>query len=104
MAGWLEGIEEAAFRPALGGHIFMAPNPWLVGRPRYYLVTDEQKAVIGPCLRKRSKLVLLIAPLTMLVALPLFFLMLGSLPRISPIVFGFIFGVLIVLPMLRLKA
>lgn len=100
MAGWLEGIEEGAFRPASGGHIFMAPNPWLFGRARYYLVTDAQKAVIGPLVRKRAKVALLAAALTMLIALPLVFFFVLSGPRISPLLFGLGFGVLIMLPML----
>jgi hypothetical protein len=100
MAGWLEGIEEAAFRPASSGHIYMSPNPWLFGRSRYYLVTDAQKAMIGPLLRKRGKVALVVTVLTMLIAVPLFFVLHGSLPRISPILFGLSFGVLIMLPML----
>lgn len=71
MAGWLDGIEEAAFRPAPGGHIFISPNPWFIGRPRYYLVTDAQKAVIGDCLRKRVRFAMVFSLLSFVVVLAL---------------------------------
>lgn len=102
MAGWLEGIEEAAFRPAPGGgHVFMSPHPWLLARPRYYLVNDAQKAAIGQYVRKRARLALLFAPIAIvLIALFAILLVYGGLPRLPPILVGIAFAAVLVLPML----
>jgi hypothetical protein len=102
MARWLDGIEEAAFKPAAGGFIFASPHPWLLGRPRYFLVSDAQKAAIGALLRARAKLVFLVAAVTLLIVLPILMLLLasGGLPRVTPMVTGALFGVLVFLPIL----
>jgi hypothetical protein len=52
MAKWYENANDASFKPVPGGFVFQSPNPWLFGRPRYYVVNDEQKAAIMPILRR----------------------------------------------------
>jgi hypothetical protein len=34
---------EVLFRAAEGGHVFRAPNPWIVGDARHYFATEAQK-------------------------------------------------------------
>lgn len=46
MPRWYECANEASFKSAPGGHVFQAPSPWMVARPRYYLVNDAQKAAL----------------------------------------------------------
>jgi hypothetical protein len=43
MPRWYECANEASFKLASGGHVFQAPSPWMLARPRYYLVSDTQK-------------------------------------------------------------
>jgi hypothetical protein len=44
MPRWYESANEASFKLTAGGHVFQAPSPWMFARPRYYLVSDAQKA------------------------------------------------------------
>jgi hypothetical protein len=37
------GMENALFKPVPGGYLYRAPNPWLFGAARYYVVSDAQK-------------------------------------------------------------
>jgi hypothetical protein len=101
MARWLEGIQEAAFRPAAaGGHIFMSPHPWLFARPRYYLVNNVQKATIVEYLRRRALLALWFIPVAfVLIAVFFGLLAYGALPRLSPILAGVSFAAVLFLPM-----
>lgn len=46
MARWYEAANESSFKPIAEGHVFQAPSPWMLARPRYYTVTDAQKADI----------------------------------------------------------
>lgn len=48
MARWYEAVNQASFKSAPGGYVFQSPNVWMFGRPRYYLVTEAQKAAILP--------------------------------------------------------
>lgn len=59
---WYERANEASFKPTAGGHVFQAPSPWVFARPRYYLVTEAQKAQLLEGLR-RWRLILLMASL-----------------------------------------
>jgi hypothetical protein len=43
----LDRMAELVFRPVEGGYLYVAPNPWLFGRKRYYFVNAEQKAVLA---------------------------------------------------------
>ncbi len=74
MPRWYECANEASFKLAAGGHVFQAPNPWMFARPRYYLVSDTQKAELLPRLG-RWRLLLMIATavellLTLAITLP----------------------------------
>jgi hypothetical protein len=42
-----DGMEQIAFKPELGGYVYRAPNPWLFGRGRYYLVNEAEKAELA---------------------------------------------------------
>ena len=42
-----EGMEQVAFKPSADGFIYRAPNPWLFGRGRYYLVNQAQKSELA---------------------------------------------------------
>ena len=44
MPRWYECANEASFKAVPEGHVFQAPSPWMLTRPRYYLVSDAQKA------------------------------------------------------------
>ena len=57
---WYARANEAAFKPTAGGHVFQRPSPWMFARPRYYLVTDAQKAELLDGL-ERWRLLLLMA-------------------------------------------
>ena len=46
MARWYEAANEASFRSVADGYVFQQPYPWVIGRPRYYLVNEAQKAEI----------------------------------------------------------
>jgi len=37
---------EVLFKATEGGYVFRAPNPWVVGQAKHYLVTEAQKAEI----------------------------------------------------------
>jgi hypothetical protein len=57
---WYARANESAFRPTAGGYVFQAPNPWMLARPRYHLVTEAQKAALLDGL-SRWRLLLIIA-------------------------------------------
>lgn len=75
MARWYECANEASFKSTPGGHVFQAPSPWMLARPRYYLVNDAQKAALLARLGK-WRLLLMIATvmellLTLSITLPM---------------------------------
>jgi hypothetical protein len=75
MARWYECANEASFKSTPGGHVFQAPSPWLLARPRYYLVNDAQKTELLARLGK-WRLLLIIATvmellLTLSITLPM---------------------------------
>jgi hypothetical protein len=41
-----DGMEQMAFKPLADGYVYRAPNPWLFGPGRYYLVNEAQKAAL----------------------------------------------------------
>jgi len=47
-------MEELTFKPVEGGFLYRAPNPWLFGRYRHYLVNAEQKAALASAHRRAS--------------------------------------------------
>ncbi len=46
MARWYEAANEASFKRVTEGYVFQSPNPWIFGRPCYYLVNGAQKEEI----------------------------------------------------------
>jgi hypothetical protein len=44
MTKWYERANEASFKATSGGYVFQAPSPWMLAPPRYYLVSEAQKA------------------------------------------------------------
>lgn len=42
-----DGIEEMSFKRVPEGWVYRVPNPWLLGRSRYYLVSEKQKSEIA---------------------------------------------------------
>src|SRR6187401_2091504 len=62
MAKWYEAVNHASFRPVDGGYVFQSPNPWIFGWPRYYLVSEAQKAELLPY-QGRWRLLLLLTVL-----------------------------------------
>jgi hypothetical protein len=71
MAGWLEGIEESAFKSVPGGQTATDGVTGRRARPRYYLVNDAQKALIKDCLHSRVRfaLVMILPSLVVVFAL-----------------------------------
>jgi hypothetical protein len=49
---WYEAANEASFKAVAAGYVFQSPNPWILARPRYYLVNEAQKAEISMRLRR----------------------------------------------------
>jgi hypothetical protein len=68
MAKWYEAANEASFKRLADGYVFQCPNPWVLARPRYYLVNETQKAQIF-ALMGRWRL-LLLASLALSLAIP----------------------------------
>ena len=58
MAQWHERAEEGSFRPVEGGYVFQPPTAWILGRPRYVVVDEAQKAVVAARLRRWRGLVI----------------------------------------------
>ena len=46
------GMEELSFRRVPDGWVYRAPNPWLVGPGRYYLLNEAQKSEVAGHLRR----------------------------------------------------
>ena len=42
-----DGMEEMSFKRVPEGWVYRVPNPWLLGRSRYYLVSEKQKSDIA---------------------------------------------------------
>jgi hypothetical protein len=42
-----DGMEKMSFKRVPEGWVYRAPNPWLLGRSRYYLVSEKQKSEIA---------------------------------------------------------
>ena len=57
---WYARANEASFKPTSGGYVFQAPSPWIFARPRYYLVSETQKAQLLAGLA-RWRLLLIVA-------------------------------------------
>jgi hypothetical protein len=47
-----DGMDEVPFKRVPEGWVFGAPNPWLFGSRRYYLLNDQQKSEVGARLRR----------------------------------------------------
>jgi hypothetical protein len=75
-----DGMEEMAFKHVQDGWVFGAPNPWLIGPRRYYLLNDAQKFEIVACLRRMWRL-LSVGMLAMIaVTIPLVMPMIDARP------------------------
>jgi hypothetical protein len=46
------GMEQIAFKRVPEGYVYQAPNPWLFGRGRYYVVNEAQQAELSACHRQ----------------------------------------------------
>ena len=44
-------IEALVFKKVAGGYVYRAPNPWLFGKGRHYLVSEAQKEKIAEILK-----------------------------------------------------
>jgi hypothetical protein len=92
MSRWYEGAEEAAFKPVPGGYVAQLPSPKLFGRPRRYLVNEAQKAEIAAALRRQRRLMLVLMPIPLAIALiaGLVYVMshAQSGPALSPLMIG----------------
>ena len=53
--------EAIMFKKVPEGYLFRAPNPWLFGRARFYLVNDAQKAQLLAIVTARSQAVFWVA-------------------------------------------
>jgi hypothetical protein len=53
--------EAIMFKKVPEGYVFRAPNPWVFGRARFYLVNDAQKAQLLAIITARSQAVFWIA-------------------------------------------
>jgi hypothetical protein len=63
-------MEELSFMRTPEGWVFQAPNPWMIGPRRHYLVNDAQKAVISGHLRRMWTMTLLAILVMVVVAIP----------------------------------
>jgi hypothetical protein len=59
-----DGMEEMSFKRVPEGWVYRAPNPWLFGRGRYYLLNEKQKSEVAGH-HRRMWLFLLLAILVM---------------------------------------
>ncbi len=61
ISDWLpfDRMEELSFKHASGGWVFQAPNPWLFGPRRHYLVNESEKAELAAGLRRMWRSLLL---------------------------------------------
>ncbi len=89
-AKWYARANEASFRPTSGGYVFQRPSPWMFARPRYYLVTEAQKAELLDGMQ-RWRLLLMTASLVNLlviavVVLPLMLWPKTFVPYLVPLV------------------
>jgi hypothetical protein len=67
MARWRrrgDGWENIAFKRVPAGWLYPAPNPWIFFRPRYYLVSDSERAeLIAGLENAKWRFILLAAPI-----------------------------------------
>ena len=70
---WLPfaGMEELSFKRTPEGWVFQAPNWWLIGPRRHYLVNEAQKSKIAAQLRRMWTMVLLVIIALIAIGLPL---------------------------------
>jgi hypothetical protein len=57
-----DGMEEMSFKRVPEGWVYRVPNPWLLGRSRYYLVSEKQKSEIAGHHRRMWLFLLLESP------------------------------------------
>jgi hypothetical protein len=65
------GMEQALFQPNAGGYLYRAPNSWLFGSARYYVVTDGQKAKLATYHRRALQLTFLGIIVAVVIAAPI---------------------------------
>jgi hypothetical protein len=70
---WLPfaGMEEISFKRTPEGCVFQAPNWWLIGPRRHYLVNEAQKSKIAAQMRRMWTMVLLAIIALIAIGLPL---------------------------------
>src|SRR5258707_6806991 len=87
MPRWYESANEASFKLTSGGHVFQAPSPWMLARPRYYLVSDAQKAELLAGLGRWRLLLMIVVAVELLLIFSI------TLPMILwPATFGRLFA------------
>jgi hypothetical protein len=62
-----DGMEEMSFKRVPEGWVYRAPNPWLFGRGRFYLLNEKQRSEVAGC-HRRMWLFLLLAILAIAAA------------------------------------
>jgi hypothetical protein len=85
-------MEELSFKRTPEGWVFQAPNPWLIGPRRHYLVNDAQKAEIAAQLRRMWTMVLLAIIALVAVAVPLSMSLMGDKHPIAMLAAWVLFG------------
>jgi hypothetical protein len=60
--------EATMFRKVADGYLFRAPNPWVFGRARFYLVSEAQKAQLLAIVTARSQAVFWVALVGLILA------------------------------------
>jgi hypothetical protein len=65
------GMEELSFKRVPDGWIYRAPNPWLFGSARYYLVSEAQKSELAGLHRRMWRYLLLAIVAVAVVGVPL---------------------------------
>jgi MFS family permease len=65
------GMEQALFKPVPEGYVYRAPNPWLLGPARYYLVNDAQKIELAAHHRRSLQLSFLGIIIAIVIGVPL---------------------------------
>jgi hypothetical protein len=65
------GMEEMAFKRMPGGYLYRAPNPWLVGSGRYYLLNEQQKSEIAVRVQRMWRYFAAAIAIVVAVAVPL---------------------------------
>jgi drug/metabolite transporter (DMT)-like permease len=81
-------MEKTAFKQVPQGWIFGVPNPWLLGRRRYYLMNDAQKSEAAAELRRMWCFQFFAIVIVTALAVPLTMPWLSGQPTVTLVVAG----------------